>query len=292
MPHSLILNLIPQSPIYPNYLTGRHYHALFLNLISSVDRTLGDKLHDSTADKPFTLSPLQVNHSVKKTGESVRGKISDRYSQQTLAQSYNLLQTSQSDTISPSTPCWWRISLLDDTLFAKLTPLWLNLNPEQPWHLGSADLFISSIQGTPQSKQPWANACSYEQLYTQASESDRTLNFTLATPVSFRQGLYDSFLPTRETVFNSLLRSWNKYSGIELSELQLDTIFPTFFKIKTEIVDNYKSKFIGCIGEISYRIMGDVNPIAIKQLNVLADFAMYAGLGRKTTMGMGMVRRI
>jgi CRISPR-associated endoribonuclease Cas6 len=27
-------------------------------------------------------------------------------------------------------------------------------------------------------------------------------------------------------------------------------------------------------------------------MNVLADFALYAGVGRKTTMGMGMVRRI
>ncbi|MFM5891540.1 MAG: CRISPR-associated endoribonuclease Cas6, partial [Dolichospermum sp.] len=56
MPHSLILNITPQSPIYPNFLTGRHYHALFLNLVSSVDRKLGDRLHESNADKAFTLS--------------------------------------------------------------------------------------------------------------------------------------------------------------------------------------------------------------------------------------------
>ncbi|MCY7336364.1 MAG: hypothetical protein LH613_09170, partial [Chamaesiphon sp.] len=24
MPHSLVLNLIPRSPIYPDFLTGRH----------------------------------------------------------------------------------------------------------------------------------------------------------------------------------------------------------------------------------------------------------------------------
>jgi CRISPR-associated endoribonuclease Cas6 len=43
MPHSLVLNLLPQSPIYPSYLTGRHLHALFLTLVSSVDKTLGDR---------------------------------------------------------------------------------------------------------------------------------------------------------------------------------------------------------------------------------------------------------
>ncbi len=57
MPHSLVLNLLPQSPIPPQFLTGRHLHALFLTLVSSVDKELGDRLHDSTADKAFTLSP-------------------------------------------------------------------------------------------------------------------------------------------------------------------------------------------------------------------------------------------
>lgn len=56
-------------------------------------------------------------------------------------------------------------------------------------------------------------------------------------------------------------------------------------------MDNYDTKFIGCVGEISYRILGDVKPEEIKQINALADLALYAGVGRKTTMGMGMVKR-
>ncbi len=56
--------------------------------------------------------------------------------------------------IAADKPCWWRISLLDNVLFAQLTPLWLNLNPHKPWHLGSADLLIISILGTAQSTQP------------------------------------------------------------------------------------------------------------------------------------------
>ena len=61
MPHSLVLNLLPKSPISAHFLTGRHLHALFLTLVSSVDTTLSDRLHDSTADKAFTLSHLQIN---------------------------------------------------------------------------------------------------------------------------------------------------------------------------------------------------------------------------------------
>jgi len=280
MPHSLVLNLIPQSPIYPEFLSGRHYHALFLTLVSSVDKTLGDYLHSSNADKAFTLSPLQVL-SLQGTEDRKQGK-----------KRFHTLQWEQQKPIPAGTPCWWRISLLDDTLFSKLASLWLNLNPKHPWHLGSADLHITSILGTPQSTQSWANACTYAQLYEQASDRDRTLKFIFATPVSFRQGEYDTVLPVKECVFNSLLTRWNKYSGIEITNVPIESIYPSYFNINTEIVSNYDSKFIGCVGEISYRILGAVEPIAIKQINALVDFALYAGMGRKTTMGMGMARRL
>ncbi|MBO3458936.1 CRISPR-associated endoribonuclease Cas6 [Aetokthonos hydrillicola Thurmond2011] len=275
MPHSLILNIIPQSPIYPDFLTGRHYHALFLTLVSSVDPELGDRLHSSNADKAFTLSPLQVPGNY-------------RYQHK----NHHTLQFCHQRPIPAGTSCWWRISLLDDTLFGKLTHLWLNLNPEQPWHLGSANLFITRVLGTAQSTQPWANVCSYPQLYEQASDRDRLITLSFATPVAFRQGGYDNLLPTRESVFNSLLSRWNKYSGIEFTTIPIEFLYPSFFKMHTEVISNYDNKFIGCIGEISYRILGDVEPNAIKQINALANFALYAGVGRKTTMGMGMTRRL
>lgn len=275
MPHSLVLNLLPQSPIPPQYLTGRHLHALFLTLVSSVDKELGDRLHDSTADKAFTLSPLQTNSPLLKMG---RGG--------------SKLQYSHQQPITAGTPCWWRISLLDDTLFSKLTQLWLNLNPNRPWHLGPADLYITSIQGTPQSIQPWANASTYAQLYEEASDRNSSINLTFSTPTAFRQGQYDTTLPTRESVFNSLLSRWNKYSGIELSQIAIESIFPSFVNIHTEILADSRSKFIGILGEVNYKILGAIEPIQIKQINALADFALYSGVGRKTTMGMGMTRRL
>ncbi|MFM7794908.1 MAG: CRISPR-associated endoribonuclease Cas6, partial [Microcystis panniformis] len=103
MPYSLVLNLTPRSPIYPNFLTGRHLHALFLTLVSSVDQELGNILHTAEADKAFTLSPLQIQS---------RGKITIKSP-----------QWRHEREIASETPCWWRISLLDDRLFGKLTSL-------------------------------------------------------------------------------------------------------------------------------------------------------------------------
>lgn len=269
MPHSLVLNLLPTSPIPPGYLTGKHLHALFLTLVSSVDKELGDRLHEQKTEKAFTLSPLQVpkkhNHG---------------------------LQWEHKQAIPAGTSCWWRISLLDDTLFGNLSHLWLNLNPAHPWHLGPANLQITSLLGTAQSTQPWANFCPYKQLYEQASDNTRQLSFSFCTPTTFRKGKYDSALPTRECVFNSLISRWNRYSGIPFSETLVECIFPSFFDIRTELVTHPDGECAGCVGTISYRILGDVEPLIIKQLNTLTDFALYAGVGRKTPMGMGMVRRL
>lgn len=271
MPYSLVLNLQPQSPIYPSFLTGRHLHALFLTIVSSVDQSLGDYLHQSQADKAFTLSTLQ------------RSRRRD---------SFKDLDWQHPQSILPGSPCWWKISLLDDQLFGQLSSLWLNINPSQPWHLGSADLQITSILGTPQSNQPWANACSYEQIYEEASDSDRCFRFALCTPTAFRQHEYDSALPTRELIFNSLLSRWHKYSGITLEDFPMESIFPSYFNIRTEMVADSRSKFIGCVGEIEYRLFGEVKPLQIKAANALAAFCLYSGIGRKTSMGMGIALRL
>ncbi|HTL90053.1 MAG TPA: CRISPR-associated endoribonuclease Cas6, partial [Leptolyngbya sp.] len=124
MPYNLVLNFIPQTPIPASHLTGRHLHALFLELVRSLDSDLSTALHGQTADKAFTLSPLQV----KPRGD--------------------LLQWKHEHAIAAGTPCWWRISLLDDALFGKLAPLWLSLNPKQSWQLGAADLSVTSVLGT------------------------------------------------------------------------------------------------------------------------------------------------
>jgi len=285
---------MPKTPIYPEYLTGRHIHALFLTLVSSVDQELGDRLHSEKANKGFGLSPIQLATSDQRLVVS-----SDKNFSKPNLKKANILQLKakslswHNQEISPSTPCWWRISLLDEVLFGKLTGLWLNLNPDCAFHLGSADLYITSILGTPQSSQPWSNFATYQQIYDRASETERNITFHLATPTAFRQGKYDSPLPTRDNVFKSLCDRWNTYSAIQISPDIIEPIFPSRFNIRTEVVTNYdKHHFIGCIGEIGYRVLGDVEPLVIKQINALADFAMFSGIGRKTTMGMGIARRV
>ena len=300
MPHSLVLNLLPESPIPPGFTSGKHLHALFLNLVSSVDVEIGNQLHANQSNKSFTLSPLQLaQHSSR--SQPPQPKIN----RTAKPQAPSLMRWQYHQPVLPGTSCWWRISLLDDRLFSCLSPLWLNLNPNQPWHLGPADLRITSILGTPQSTQPWANFCNYQQLYEQASDQERKLTLQFYTPTAFRQGKYDSAMPTPDRVFGSLLRRWNYYSGLEFSADIIDAIQPSYFDIRTEVATDPRSQFqhtgaktdpcnqfMGCVGKVTFQILGPVDRPTLKQLNALADFALYAGVGRKTPMGMGITRRV
>ncbi len=274
MPHSLVINLLPQSPIPQTDLTGRHLHALFLDLIRSLDPELSETLHQQQSEKAFTLSPLQVGDRPQS------------------------LQWEYHRAIAAGTPCWWRISLLDEGLFQRLTPLWLDFSGKRPWRLGATDLQVVSILGTSQAKQPWANSVSYEQLWAQAQDrvtadpkAARQIRLQFCTPTTFRQTQYDTALPTKELVFRSLLKRWNQYSSMPFSESILEPIFPSFFEIHSEMVVDSRSKLIGCVGTVEFQILGQVDPLTIQQINALGDFALYSGVGRKTPMGMGMVRR-
>ncbi|MEB3189297.1 MAG: CRISPR-associated endoribonuclease Cas6 [Snowella sp.] len=273
MPYSLVINFVPRSPIPVAHLSGRYLHALFLDLVSSVDKDLGSSLHQQQTEKSFTLSPVQLRLNRK------------------------LMQWSYRQAIAAGTPCWWRITLLDDTLFGKLAGLWLNMNRNQDWQLGGTPLDLVSILSNPQPQQPWANYISYEKLYDQAldgsdsgnAQQARKINFTFCTPTAFRITQFDSALPDRDSVFRSLLKRWNRYSGNPFNDTIFDGVYPSFFDIKTEMVNDKRSKFIGCVGDISFSLLGEIDPQTIKQINTLANYAFYAGVGRKTPMGMGQV---
>lgn len=269
MPYSLVLNLIPLVPIPKTHLSGRHLHALFLDLVRSHNSTLATTLHGQTTQKAFTLSPLQT-HLDKQ-------------------QNPGTLQWSHPRAIPASTPCWWRITLLDDSLFSQLAHLWLGLSNQKQWLLGGSPIQVTSVIGTQQASQPWASYLSYAQLYEQASDHNRKLPFRFCTPTNFRISDYDSCMPTRDRVFKSLLKRWNHYSNIPFSEDLIEAIYPSEYNLHSEIAIDSRSKFIGSVGHITFNILGDMFPSTIKQINALASYALYAGVGRKTPMGMGQV---
>jgi len=281
MPYSLVLNLLPQSSISKEFLQGINLHGLFFELVHHVNPELSSYLHKDFANKPFTISPLQT----KTFHESLIHEKSSIVEK---------LQFIYSHDVPVQTPCWWRISLLDDLIFHELKKIWLNPDSNFSWSINDIKLKLCSVLMHPTSEQPWANHLSYEEIYQLASDQERKINFQIFTPATFRVfgTKYDSPLPDKSLVFNSLLNRWNTFSNIPFKNNIIEPIFPANFDLKTFTIEDKRSKFIGAVGTITFQIFGDVSPTIIKQLNTLADFAFFSGVGRKTTMGMGILKRV
>ncbi|MEM7796606.1 MAG: CRISPR-associated endoribonuclease Cas6 [Cyanobacteria bacterium P01_C01_bin.118] len=280
MPESLVINLVSESAIPSQYLGGHHLNRLLLALISTVDVDLGQSLQ-SHKHQSFTLSPLQI------TAQSASARnlkfLLPRQPLETTQFQY------ENSSIPAGYHCWWRVSLLDDGLFAHVSPRLKRAAIRKTWYLGPARLNVTNF--LPAHSHPWASHDSYQQLYNQASDANRYLTFQLITPAVFRQGKQDSPLPTRDAVFQGLRKCWNRYSGLVFAPDIINPITAQSFNIRTVTLamDNRKT-VVGCLGEITFQIAAQTDPLIIKRLNALTNFSRYCGIGYKTELGLGMVQ--
>lgn len=309
MPHSIVVNAIADATVSKTHTIGRHIHALFLNLVRSVDPKLSDALHESGASKPFSLGPLQREPKKK----PLRHFTSSQLGEHDLRQ---LREKNRDDSvfryqdIPAGVPCWWRISLLDDSLFGRISDLWLNRVSRDSYRLGSSRLHITGIAASSVSEALWADYRSYERIYDEASHDNMKFCIDFFTPTAFRVGKVDSLLPVPTQVFGSLLRRWNSLSSLTLDPSIIEYLHPTSFALSSVRVEGddggaspeyskckqqnskFNNNFVGCVGRITYQPFGTASSEEIKHLNVLGNYAYYTGVGRKTAMGFGMCRRV
>lgn len=66
-----------------------------------------------------------------------------------------------------------------------------------------------------------------------------------------------------------------------LNSTILESICSSCSDIWMKIAIDSRRKLIGCVENVTYQILGEVELHTAKQINVLASFAVYAGAGRK-----------
>lgn len=103
--------------------------------------------------------------------------------------------------------------------------------------------------------------------------------------------------PRPELVFGSLARTWSLYSPLALSVGREDLawmvtegVIVNRYELRSQMLQFPKHKQVGFTGDCIYECAEDTKLAPI--LEMLADFALYAGIGYKTTMGMGQARRL
>lgn len=270
--HALIIHLQAQRPAHLPATQGQLAHAAFLAMVRSVNPPLAQALHDFPDRKPFTLSPVwglpparQGQHTIR-AGQTLR----------------------------------LRLTILDTTLFDAFMQK-IFQTPYQTIRLGDASFLITQILGAPGS-DPWAGYATPGTLAQQATR-ERRITLAFASPMAIGVGKSDTgkprriILPIPRYVWASLRSSWNKLTG-----QPIPPTFETWVKNNVVVarVTSWRTSMfrfgekklqIGGSGVVTFEAL-DQNPTMLLLWNLLADFAFYAGVGVKTGMGMGVVRRL
>jgi CRISPR-associated endoribonuclease Cas6 len=255
---------------------------LFYELLQNASAAKGDEVHSVEGLKPFStallLNERQRRAEFIRAGEEVK----------------------------------IRFTFLDDSLYPLLARYFLS-TPDLNFELVRTELTISRILSTPQSGEEWAGCAPFEEISANASDSEKQFSFHFATPTFFKRGGGPTYpdlivpLPLPDLVFGSLLRNWNQFaltSFVEanlLKEICSHHLEMTHHRISSQLArlvfprddGTYRTTtFPGFVGSCSFRLVELHDRTIIKTLNALADFAFFSGIGAKTTMGFGVVRRL
>ncbi len=266
--YSLILELTATNTTSIPALRGDHTHALFLDLVRQTDNDLASRLHNEPEYRPFTVSLLlgaiaHDGHYAIRAGQSYRLHI----------------------TLLDGGSLWQRLS----SHFLASRDILL--------HLDAATFQLARVLSTPTSNSDgWASYTDWQTLASTPARSSVTFQF--ASPCAFSLGKRNfALFPDPVFIWDSLARTWNRYApevvrmdrqGIR--EFVAEQVIVSDYELCTGrvVLREYAQK--GFEGSCRYQIKtGDGYAT---QIATLASFACYAGIGSKTTMGMGQVRVI
>ena len=133
--------------------------------------------------------------------------------------------------------------------------------------------------------------CSARELLERAQPAQR-IGMSFDTPTAFRKSGKHLLFPLPENVFGSLARKWNAF-GDECLEIDPDRIADSImvqqFNIRTAMLEFGSFRQIGFIGNVTFDL-SDLDREHRRVIALLAEWARFAGIGAKTTMGMGQSR--
>lgn len=247
---------------------GRANYAEVLNQFNRIDRTLANLVHEGDGAKPLTCSSLI---GPRTNGRSLFVRRGETYSVRLTGLTPEVSQgllTAFRDT----PPAVWRV------------------------HGCSFDVTKAVCDAA---LDPWTGQTTYGELAAQPlldEEQNDRLNFVFDSPTAFKSAGRHFPLPLPELVFGSLAERWNAFSPVVLSP-EMRTFGHEFIGISDfnlrshHLSTKNEGMVIGGAGRVTYRLF-TANRNWLAQVHMLANFAVYSGVGVKTTFGMGRLRRL
>lgn len=271
---SVVVTLLAETVGKPAAHLGRANYSETLQWLDQIEPGIDREIHDLPGLKPLICSTLFGKYDQRNGLTFVRqgevywmriGGLTERVSQAILAGFFDPTRR----------PAKWRIN-------------------QNQFHILNA--FCHPNQ------HPWSGSTSYEQLAERHLLGEPTtprmneVILEFASPTAFRKNEMQMPLPLPSLVFGSLVDRWNCFSSVALSEQVRSfgelAVEVNQFDLHSERVEQKNEGLrVGAVGTAHYRA-GYQDRYWLSIFQLLADFALYSGVGVQTTIGMGQVRRV
>jgi len=277
---SAVLTLRPRQTLAVVPHLGRAAHALLLDAVHRFDPALAETLHSGSDLRPFTAS--------------------------------DLISYSRHNGLQPESTCALRFTTLTAAVTQALLASMEDTGPlgvGAEIRLGEILLRIETIDSGDSNLQPptsnlqtrpWASATNYEDLSAPwllgKRQPDRHVTLRFVSPTTFKSGGRHVPLPLPALVFGSLLEKWNAFAPIafppEARRYAEECLVLSAFQLKSYPVRIKEGGLrVGAEGIARYTTT-NFDRYWMSLVQLLADFALFAGVGAGTGMGLGQGRRI
>jgi len=261
---SLVVELAHNGPVD---VIGDHLHGWLLSVLANRFAALGDRLHAPERGKPFTVFLGAINPTDFNLGNDHPG--------------------------SPATH-WLRLTSVDAQLSSVLPEIADSIDVVSLGRYRLSKRRVLSLRDHPlvrlaSGADLWSN-------WMAGSEPAGRVKLHFLSPTGFARGREGSttVLPIGHLVFRSLLKTWNE----NVTPPVPDRIAAELLAIVQEEahrlhtpppVQFERSRLNGFAGECEYSCGPRASAESRRLLHLLTDFAFFAGVGLKRTMGMGQV---
>lgn len=273
---------------------GRASHALLLDAVRWSNPTLAERLHSGDGLRPVTASNL-IGYS-RKRGLNP-------------GQTYTLRLTALTEPAA--TALMQAMALTPDLSPAsgsgELGPLGVGANVRL-----DTTLFRIEAVTCDAARHPWAAATTYESLSAPwllgRATPERRLALEFNSPTTFKKSdrtlsaegeqrpARHIAVPLPELVFGSLLNRWNAFAPVALPDearrYAEECLALAAYQLHTRAAPmKAEGLRVGAVGRARYAAL-TYDRYWLSLINLLADFAFFAGVGAGTTVGLGQCRRI
>ena len=288
---SMLLRLHPIEPGLVSPSSGNQVQAAFLDMVRQGDAELADWLHVPNQRRSYTLGLLQgFNHLPA-------------------AQLEEAMMKNQMVPVTPGQVYWLRITMLDATVFGSFAQYLIMKPRALSVRIGNARFEISRLLSTPDpgnTSQTWVAYSSFAEL-CRTRTVQKQYHFEFATPTAFSRGQKQwgkllKVFPEPDYVFESLARQWDLFApaSLRIAESGLthraigawceENVIVSRYTLETRYLPSSKFGQSGFQGNVTYEVKGMATSPEARWLSPLARFALFSGVGYKTTMGMGQAR--